>query len=184
MTSRSGSGGRGEWQPIHGGRDKRLLTRAFIPRSAIQVLTKMLDSNFLRRLKSSGLVENTYLCFRRAEAGDDDRILDWALAYLIATVVRDQRIAEPLLKVTLAQVNQGSEGNLDEDHTSDVLEMISGMLGRSWAGQVIEPTIKGLTKAEKLSVTTLKEIITKSSLVEPGSFKVIPVNSSDDRTIR
>ncbi len=144
----------------------------------------MLDSNFLRRLKSSGLVENTYLCFRRAEAGADDKVLDWALAYLIATVVRDQRIAESLLKVTLAQVNQGSEGDLDEPHTSDVLEMISGMLGRSWAGQVIEPAIKGLTKPEKLSVTSLKEIITKSSLVEPGSFKVTLVNLSHHRTTR
>lgn len=141
-------------------------------RSAIEVLIKMLDGDFLRRLKSSGLVENTYLCFRRAEAGEDDKILDWALAYLIATVVRDQRIAEPLLKVTVAQIDQASEADFLEEHTSDVLEMVSGMLGRSWAGEVIEPAAKGLSKPERFSVTSLKEIINKSSLVEPGSFRV------------
>jgi len=132
----------------------------------------MLDSDFLRRLKSSGLVENTYLCFRRSEAGEGDRILDWALVYLLATVLCDQRIAEPLLKVTLAQVNQGSESDLFESQASDVLEMITAMLGQSGAGQVIEPTIKGSTKTEKFSATALKEIINKSRLIEPGLFKV------------
>lgn len=150
----------------------RLITPLLNDLSANQVLSKMLDGDFLRRLKSSGLVENTYLCFRRAEAGEEDKILDWALAYLIAVVVRDQRIAEPLLKVTLAQVNQGSEGDILEQPASDLLDMVTGMLGRSWAGQVLEPATKGLSKPEKLSVTGLKDIINKSSLIEPGSFKV------------
>lgn len=143
--------------------------------SAIQVLTKMLDGDFHRRLKSSGLVENTYLGFRRAGAGESDKILDWALAYLIATVVRDQRIAEPLLKINLAQVNQGTEDDMIADQASDVLGMVSGMLGRSWAGEVIEPATKGFSKPEKLTVTSLQDIINKSGLVEPGSFKVSPM---------
>jgi hypothetical protein len=42
--------------------------------SAIEVLRKILDSEFVRRLKASGFVERVYLEFRKAEAGEGDRV--------------------------------------------------------------------------------------------------------------
>jgi hypothetical protein len=42
--------------------------------SAIEVLRKVGDGEFMRRLKASGFVERTYLEFRRADAGNGDRV--------------------------------------------------------------------------------------------------------------
>lgn len=42
--------------------------------SAIEVLRKMLEPDFSRRLKASGFVERVYVVFRKAEAGDGDRV--------------------------------------------------------------------------------------------------------------
>lgn len=43
-------------------------------RSAIEVLRKLLDKEFVARLKSSGFVERIYTEFRKAEAGAGDRV--------------------------------------------------------------------------------------------------------------
>lgn len=42
--------------------------------SAIEVLRKMLDKEFLGRLKTSGFAERVYVEFRKASAGDGDRV--------------------------------------------------------------------------------------------------------------
>lgn len=42
--------------------------------SAIEVLRKVGDVEFMRRLKASGFVERTYLEFRKADAGNGDRV--------------------------------------------------------------------------------------------------------------
>lgn len=134
----------------------------------------MLDHDFLRRLKSSGFVERVYIEFRQAEAGQGDRVLDPSLAFLLATIVRDQRIAEALLRVTPSQFtsSQLASDDVYEEQQSDLLEMLGGMLGRSWAGEVIGQAAKGLSKTEARMMGRLKEIVAKSRLVEPGSFQV------------
>lgn len=42
--------------------------------SAVEVLRKVLEVDFVRKLKASGFVERVYLEFRKAEAGDGDRV--------------------------------------------------------------------------------------------------------------
>jgi len=42
--------------------------------SALELLAKTLDRDWLRRLKSSGMSEQVYLAFRRGGAGDGDRV--------------------------------------------------------------------------------------------------------------
>lgn len=82
-------------------------------RSALDLLNKLLSRDWLRRLKSSGQAETVYLAFRIATSsplgGPDapagpDRVLDTAFATLLALLVRDQRMAEPLFRLRAADV--------------------------------------------------------------------------------
>lgn len=63
----------------------RECTRSFLPAGkvmtmiirrcrAVEILRKMLSKDFLRRLKSSGFDERMYNQFRRAGAGDGDKV--------------------------------------------------------------------------------------------------------------
>jgi hypothetical protein len=42
--------------------------------SALEILGKTIDRDWMRRLKSSGMAEQVYLAFRRGGAGDGDRV--------------------------------------------------------------------------------------------------------------
>jgi len=86
--------------------------------SALDLLTKLLSRDWLRRLKSSGQAETVYLAFRlassppsslsasteHADPPGPDRILDTAFAVLLAFLMRDQRMAEPLFRLRAADV--------------------------------------------------------------------------------
>lgn len=140
--------------------------------SANEVLRKMLDTDFTRRLKSSGFIERVYAEFRRAGAGEGDRVLDPALAYLIATVGRDQRVAEALLLITPSQFDKSAEDDPLEPK-SDLIARLSEMLARPWAGEPVGAAgAKGLSKPETMAMRSLRETIDKSHLIEPGSFEV------------
>lgn len=49
--------------------------------SALELLGKTLDRDWLRRLKSSGMSEQVYLAFRRGGAGDGDRVSPLDLSF-------------------------------------------------------------------------------------------------------
>ncbi|GAA6044552.1 hypothetical protein JCM8097_003733, partial [Rhodosporidiobolus ruineniae] len=77
--------------------------------SALDLLRKLLDRDWLRRLKASGMAEQVYLAVRRAGAGEGrDRVLDTALAILLALLLRDQRLSEPLLRLSPADLARSS----------------------------------------------------------------------------
>jgi hypothetical protein len=64
-------------------------------------LQKAHDRDWLRRLKSSGQAESAYIAFRlsSADSSTTDRVLDTAFAILLALLVRDQRMVEPLFRL-------------------------------------------------------------------------------------
>ncbi|KPV75087.1 uncharacterized protein RHOBADRAFT_53982 [Rhodotorula graminis WP1] len=85
--------------------------------SALDLLNKLLSRDWLRRLKSSGQAETVYLAFRlasstspsfsassNADQPGPDRVLDTAFAVLLALLMRDQRMAEPLCRLRAADV--------------------------------------------------------------------------------
>ncbi|BGP25092.1 hypothetical protein JCM10295v2_004012 [Rhodotorula toruloides] len=76
--------------------------------SALDLLQKALDRDWLRRLKSSGQAETVYLAFRLSSAGSpsSDRVLDVAFAILLALLVRDQRMVEPLFRLGPSDVER------------------------------------------------------------------------------
>ncbi|GAA5821573.1 hypothetical protein JCM3770_006829 [Rhodotorula araucariae] len=92
--------------------------RAAARASAVDLVGKLLSRDWLRRLKSSGQAESVYLAFRlaaagvgRGEAGQSagpDRVVDTAFAALVALLVRDQRLAEPLFRLKAADVERES----------------------------------------------------------------------------
>lgn len=59
---------------VSGRGTKRLMFFYVWEDSAIEVLRKVSDPEFVRRLKSLGLVERVYVEFRKAEAGEGDRV--------------------------------------------------------------------------------------------------------------
>ncbi|BGP08555.1 hypothetical protein JCM10049v2_004402 [Rhodotorula toruloides] len=76
--------------------------------SALDLLKKALDRDWLRRLKSSGQAESVYLAFRLSSAGSStsDRVLDIAFVILLALLVRDQRMVEPLFRLSPTDVER------------------------------------------------------------------------------
>ncbi|GAA5862939.1 hypothetical protein JCM8547_003627 [Rhodosporidiobolus lusitaniae] len=74
--------------------------------SAFELLRKLLDRDWLRRLKASGNAEKVYTALRRAGAGEGvDRVLDTSLALLLALLLRDQRLSEPLFRLTPSDIS-------------------------------------------------------------------------------
>ncbi|GAA5999714.1 hypothetical protein JCM10207_005875 [Rhodosporidiobolus poonsookiae] len=69
--------------------------------SALEILQKTLDREWLRRLKSSGMAERVYRAFRGAGAGEgEDKILDLTFFALLALLLSDQRLSEPLFRLS------------------------------------------------------------------------------------
>lgn len=78
--------------------------------------------------------------------------LDPALAFLVATLARDQRIAEPLLRVTTSTFSKVAQGEdaIFEEPTCDVLVVLSRMLALPWTGEEIGGAVpaKGFSKQD------------------------------------
>ncbi|KAK4696442.1 hypothetical protein P7C70_g8379, partial [Phenoliferia sp. Uapishka_3] len=156
-----------------GGRYIPLLTLFHLP-SAIEVLKKVGDPEFVRRLKSLGLVERVYTEFRKAECGSGDRVLDPALALILAIFAHDQRITEPLLRISTNEFSQDLQKDDDVYNSPicDVLVVLAAMLGRPWGGEVIGAAVvgRGVTKSDVRSVAKVRELTDSSKLLEEGGL--------------
>ncbi|KAI5478884.1 hypothetical protein MNV49_004518 [Pseudohyphozyma bogoriensis] len=130
--------------------------------SAIEVLRKVEDSEFVRKLKAAGLVERVYAEFRKAEAGDGDKVLDPALAFLVAFLVRDQRMAEQLVRAS-GDAGVGEGG---------VLVVLSSILERDGSSQEITSEGKKGNKAELRAITSIRQIIDRSELLKEDDLPV------------
>ena len=136
--------------------------------SAIELVGKALEKDWIRRLKSSGQAETVYLALRTAASSSGggsnatprtttmaaDRVLDVAIAVTLALFVKDQRLVEPLLRISPADVQRNvatrktasppsSPSPRDEpgsDGTSDLLEVLTALLDREWASDEIGAT--------------------------------------------
>lgn len=135
--------------------------------SAIELVGKALEKDWIRRLKSSGQAETVYLALRTATSSGGgsnatprtttmaaDRVLDVAIAVTLALFVKDQRLVEPLLRISPADVQRNaatrktasppsSPSPRDEpgsDGTSDLLEVLTALLDREWASDEIGAT--------------------------------------------
>ncbi|KAL8279525.1 hypothetical protein RQP46_008087 [Phenoliferia psychrophenolica] len=144
--------------------------------SAIEVLRKVLDPEFVRRLKSLGLVERVYSSFRTAEAGSGDRALDPALALLVATFAHDQRLMEPLLRISKSELEDEegtSRGAWEEERSCDVLEVLTEMLlGNATAGEEVGSAVpgKGVSKSDVRAITSVRALIDESTLLADANL--------------
>lgn len=76
-------------------------------------------------------------------------MLDPALAFLIAMMVKDQRIGEPLVRLKVKNSKGGAVA------TSEVLMSLAAILSKSWTGDEIGGSgvmPKGLSKTDARSV--------------------------------
>lgn len=80
----------------------------------MEVLSKLHDRDWLRRLKASGLAESVYAAFRRGGAGEGkDKVLDIALLLLLALLLRDQRLSEPLFRLSPTDIARPTPSQLN-----------------------------------------------------------------------
>ncbi|KAM0791555.1 hypothetical protein ACM66B_006002 [Microbotryomycetes sp. NB124-2] len=142
--------------------------------AALEILRRMQDRDFFRKLKSSGFDERVYMQFRRAEAGEGDRILDSALAFLVVLLVRDQRIAEALCRVSSSTFTPSdSQPDIYEQDISDLFSFLRAIVGRDWAAHEIgKSQAKSLSKTEARYLSSLRDIIDQFKLLEPGTLTV------------
>jgi hypothetical protein len=136
--------------------------------SAIELVGKALEKDWIRRLKSSGQAETVYLALRTATSSGGgsnsnatprtpatmtaDRVLDAAIAVTLALFVKDQRLVEPLLRISPADVQRNAatrktasppddpEDEPGSDGNSDLLEVLTALLNREWASDEIGAT--------------------------------------------
>lgn len=137
--------------------------------SAIELVGKALEKDWIRRLKSSGQAETVYLALRTATSSSGgggssatprttrtaDRVLDVAIAVTLALFVKDQRLVEPLMRISPADVQRAtrkktasppppSPDDPQEEHgsdgISDLLEVLTALLDREWASDEIGAT--------------------------------------------
>ncbi|GAA5984382.1 hypothetical protein JCM5350_003341 [Sporobolomyces pararoseus] len=162
--------------------------------SALEILEKTLDREWMRRLKSSGMAEQVYLAFRRGGAGDGDRILDIALVVLLAALTRDQRLCEPLFRLSTSDVVGSStplsrSPSLSRDSSAsprkeslrncEILETLVELSRREWVTEEIGAETNGKERKGKLSksdtrhLQMLRDIIDRSDFFETS---VSPVN--------
>ncbi|GAA5983772.1 hypothetical protein JCM10908_005919 [Rhodotorula pacifica] len=140
--------------------------------SAIELVEKALERDWVRRLKSSGQGETVYLALRSASAISTttgsinktstmaaDRVLDTAIAITLALFVKDQRLVEPLFRISPSDVlragssasaaaaHHDEDASTEDDERSDVLEVLKVLLEREWAADEIgEAVAEGSTK--------------------------------------
>ncbi|GAA5880310.1 hypothetical protein JCM16303_003891 [Sporobolomyces ruberrimus] len=162
--------------------------------SALELLQKTLDREWMRRLKSSGMAEQVYLAFRRGGAGNGDRVLDIALVVLLAALTRDQRLSEPLFRLSSSDVDNPSQRPSSKsptasrsssaspqkrtDRNCEVLDTLLGIAQRDWVTEEIggDATGKGkkgrVAKSDIRHLQSLREIIDKSSFFDQSGSKV------------
>lgn len=85
------------------------------------------------------------------------------MIFLIAYLVRDQRIAEPFLRVTVSQfenkLKAEDESKLSSDDENiaqpvcDVLVVLNKVLEKSWVGEEVGKLSKGLSKSDQRNVS-------------------------------
>lgn len=120
----------------------------------------------IRRKDLHRVQESRSRCWRSSElsllsshdsADSISQVLDSSLAFLVAFLVRDQRLAEPLLRVATDafSTNAQDEEAVFNEPTCDVLEILVALLGRSWTGEVIGAGGKGMSKADARVVSRL-----------------------------
>ncbi|GAA5959659.1 hypothetical protein JCM21900_002150 [Sporobolomyces salmonicolor] len=168
--------------------------------SAIELLGKTLDREWMRRLKSSGMAEQVYLTFRRGGAGEGDRVLDVALVLLVALLFSDQRLSEPLFRLSPSDfASSAASSQSDTPATSssprkaeyeeterecDLLKVFEGLLRRDWAGEEIG-TNKGegegkkggagkgkMAKSDARHLQSLRDIIDQSELFTNSALPI------------
>lgn len=88
------------------------------------------------------------------------QVLDPALAFLVAILARDQRIAEALCRISTSAFGASAQNTSMDDEaiydepTCDVLSVLGAMLSRSWAGEEIGlKEVKGLSKGDVRTVS-------------------------------
>ncbi|GAA5894010.1 uncharacterized protein JCM6883_003694 [Sporobolomyces salmoneus] len=151
--------------------------------SALELLGKTLDKEWMRRLKSSGMVEQVYLAFRRGGAGNGDRILDIALVVLLAALSRDQRLCEPLFRLSTSDVSL-SDAHLNQStspsqsstasprketiRNCELLETLVELSKRDWVKDEIgaNQTKGKASKNDARHLQSLRDIIDKSNFFE------------------
>ena len=81
--------------------------------------------------------------------------LDPALALLILTFAHDQRLMEPILRIS--QADLGGKVLLDEEPQCDVLQVLASMLSSSWAHEEVGTAQagKGLSKLDVRALSSL-----------------------------
>ena len=134
--------------------------------TAIEVLRRLCEPDTMRKLKATGFIEKVYLDFRRAEAGNGDRVLDSALIFLVALMSRDQRVAEALLRVDCTEVAARENAALDNATGSDMLAVTSRLLRRPWAVDEVgtRERPRGTSEADAKSLRSLRSVIDASPL--------------------
>lgn len=123
-----------------------------------------MDADFLGRLRVHGLLERVYDALRAARGHPIDKVVQACLAFFVATLCLEQRLAEPVLRIPpVAEPGQ----ELDPLTTdSDCLRVLGAMLASPAAtdGFAQEPGGKGSAKIERMKMAELADIIGKSSL--------------------
>ncbi|GAA6014989.1 hypothetical protein JCM11491_002384 [Sporobolomyces phaffii] len=157
--------------------------------SAIELLGKTLDREWTRRLKSSGMAEQVYLAFRRGGAGDGDRVLDVALVVLLASFSRDQRLSEPLFRLSSSDIvavprsptkSQSAPQSPRQDgfKNCDLLETLVKVSTRDWVRDEIGGSSTGrdtkatLTKTDTRHLQALRDIIDQSKVFEDSDLPI------------
>ncbi|KAK4047128.1 hypothetical protein OIV83_005580 [Microbotryomycetes sp. JL201] len=144
--------------------------------AALEILRRMQDRDFFKKLKSSGFDERVYMQFRRAGAGDGDQILDSALAFLVVVLVRDQRIAEALCRISDSAFRPSSSpADAYETETSDLLSFFGAALERDWSRDEIGGGFakgKSLSKSDARYLASLRKTIDEFNLLEPGTLAI------------
>ncbi|GAA6060485.1 hypothetical protein JCM10212_007116 [Sporobolomyces blumeae] len=158
--------------------------------SAIELLNKSLDRDWVRRVKSSGMAERIYLALRRSGAGDGDRVLDISLVVLIAAFARDQRLCEPLFRISPSDVASTSTSTssppasvssspmkaepVGSERQCDLLLTLTRFTKYDWATDEIGgPEQSGsstATKGRKLGKSDARHVASLRKIIEDSDF--------------
>ncbi|KZO98519.1 hypothetical protein CALVIDRAFT_561976 [Calocera viscosa TUFC12733] len=86
--------------------------------SALQFVEKMLDNDFIRKLRAVDGIGRSWDALRQAGAGDGDHVLDGTLFLYIALITKDARNAESLLSAmddVVSVAVHGLETRIEDD---------------------------------------------------------------------
>ncbi|KAA1138309.1 hypothetical protein PGTUg99_029964 [Puccinia graminis f. sp. tritici] len=125
--------------------------------SAVELIKKLKEQQFMNELRSNGLIEHFYNSFRSAGAGDGDPILDHALLIFISLLsCQDQKFIEPVLRI----IPKGSTGLFSMQ--SDCLQVLGTVACRKYPQPTLKP--RGTSRRHPPLVTQIQEVIQESIL--------------------